>query len=164
MIRRLVCLLLVSSMFANQGLCFAHAHQGADIEEPEGHASRPHFHTGGHVHHHSTHSHDHHANHSHGHRGINVTESDENGDTQLQAILPVGQHDSDALYCGESVTLARNGNSVTVLAEKDVSTAVLLRVSNLGDGLLRLGPLRGQPPAVFEAACPIYLRTLSMRL
>ena len=45
-----------------------------------------------------------------------------------------------------------------------LTVSALHCVSNQSDGLLRLGPLRGQPPSVFEVAFPIYLRTLSLRI
>ncbi len=164
MIRRFLCLLLIPLMLANQGLCFAHAHHGTDFAESEGHALRPHYHVGGHVHLDSTHNHDQHSDHSHGDLSGHVLGSDEHGAALPQAMTSGGEHDSDAVYCGDPVTFARDRNTRSVLSAKDVTVSALHCVSNQSDGLLRLGPLRGQPPSVFEVAFPIYLRTLSLRI
>lgn len=165
MIRRFFCLLLVPLMLANQGLLFAHAHHGTDVGEPEGHASRPHFHFRGHGHHDSTHNHSQHSDHSHGDPSMDVPASDEYDDALPPVVSPVGEHDSDAVYGVETVTVARDGNSVSVLSAKYVAVAVIFRVVDQSDDyLLRLGPLRGQPESVFDTACPIYLRTLSLRI
>ena len=160
MIRRFFCLLLVPLMLANQGLCFAHTHHGMDIAEPEGHAARPHFHFGGHGQHGSTHDDHHHGDHSgRDHR------SDEHDAALPPAHAPIGDHDGDAVYCAEAVTFARDGNSVTVLSPKYFAVAAILHSADQSDDrLVRLGPLRGQPASVFDAACPIYLRTLSLRI
>lgn len=163
MIPRLICRLLVLLMLANHGLCLAHAHHGTDFAEPEGHGLRAHFHVGGDVQHHSSHNHNRHAEHSRVDRSGHVPGSEEH-DALPPVISPADEHDSDALYCAEPVTFARDGKRVTALSAKDVAMVAILGVANQGDGLLRLGPLRGQPPSVFEAACPIYLRTLSLRL
>jgi len=162
MIRRFFCLLLVPLMLANQGLCFAHAHHRTHIVEPEGHSSRPHFHFGGHDHHDSTH--DHHADHSHGdHSGRDRWSGD--GDAAVPpSIAPICDHDTDAVYCIEAVIFARNENSVIISAKYVVVDAILGVAHQNDDWLFRLGPLRGQPASAFNAACPIYLRTLSLRI
>ncbi len=153
MIRRFVCLLLVPLLLANQGICYAHSHHGADFAESEDHASRPHFHFGGHDHHKSTH--DHNADHS----GCDHSHDDHDADLP-PAIAPAGDHDADAVYCADAVTFARDGNTVIVLSAKDAA-AIALRVADQSDDwLLRLG----QPPSIFDAACPIFLRTLSLRI
>ena len=160
MIRRFLCLLLVPLMLTSQGLCFAHSHHAA---EPEGHALRPHFHFGGHghdesSHDESTHDHDHHADHS----GHNPRPGEH--DAVFPAVIaPIGDHDADAVYFGETVTFARKGNSVIVplLSAKYITVATILRVADQSEGWLQR---LGQPPSVFDAACPIYLRTLSLRI
>ena len=78
------------------------------------------------------------------------------------AIAPIGDHDADAVYFGEAVTFAhRDGNSVIVLSTKYIAVATILRVVAQSEGWLQR---LGQPPSVFDAACPIYLRTLSLRI
>ena len=80
-------------------------------------------------------------------------------------MKPVGDHDADAVYCAEAVTFARDGNSVIVPLTKYVAVVAMLHGADQSDDwLLRLGPLRGQSPSVFDTACPIYLRTLSLRI
>ena len=67
--------------------------------------------------------------------------------------------DADAVYCTEAVTFA--GNSVIVPLTKYVAVVAILHRTDQSDNwLLRLG----QPASVFDAACPIYLRTLSLRI
>ena len=162
MIRRFLCLSLIPLMLANQGLCLAHAHHGADFAEPERHAQRPHIHVGGHGEDLSTSHHTEHSDHSHGDRPGHVPESDEHDAVLPSAIVPVGEHDSDAVYCAESMTLARDARSV--LSAKEVTVSVIFHVAEQTEGLPRLGPSRGQPPSLFVSACPIYLRTLSLRI
>jgi hypothetical protein len=68
------------------------------------------------------------------------------------------------VYYAESVAYARVGNPVIALA-KCVDVLTILDVAHQdNDRLYRFGPLRGQPASVFDAACPIYLRTLSLRI
>ena len=154
MIRRFLCLLLVPLMLTTQGVCFVHSHHAA---EPESHALRPHFHFGGHGHNESTHDHDHHADHS-----SHDPRPGEHDAALSPAIVPIGDHDADAVYFGEAVTIARHdGNSVIVLLTKYIAVAAILRVSDQSESSLRR---LAHPPSVFDAACPIYLRTLSLRI
>ena len=165
MIRRFLCLLLVPLMLANQGLCFAHSHHGTDVAVPEGHASRSHFHSGGDGRPDSTNDQKHHGDHSHGDHSGYDHGSDEHDAALPPAIAPAGDHDADVVYGTETITLARNGRTVTVVSTIDLSASAILRVTHqTDDGSLRVGPLRGQPASVFDAACPIYLRTLSLRI
>ncbi|MDA1049356.1 MAG: hypothetical protein O3C40_02610 [Planctomycetota bacterium] len=163
MFRRLLCLLLVALMLASQGLRPAHSHRGADFAEPEGHDSRSHFHVGGHTHHHSQHHSAQGSDHSQGDHAPRVPPFDAHDATLVRSLLPAGDHDASAVYRAETETFARDGNSVRVLAE-NVAPSAILRVANRSDGLLRLGPLRGPPASIFDGACPIYLRTLSLRI
>ena len=161
MIRRFLCLLLVPLMLVNQAMCFAHSHHGTDIAEPEGHASRPHFHFGDHGHHDSNRDHKHHAKQSHGEHFGHHPRSDEHDAAFPLEITSVSDHDANAVYFTETVTIARDGNSVVVLSSKYVTVAAILRVAEPSDDWsLRLG----QPASVFDTACPIYLRTLSLRI
>lgn len=163
--RRFVSLLLVPLMLANPALCLAHTHPEAEAAAPKDHASRPHFHFGHHAHHDTTYVHDHHADHSHARQlGPNHWSVDHDGSLP-SALAPVGDHDADAVYCGEAVALAREGNQLIVPSAKDARVAAVLRVADRGDEeLLRLGPSRGQPPSVFDTGCPLYLRVLSLRI
>lgn len=167
MTHRLLCLLLVSLMLANQGLCLAHSHHGTGVAVPKDHASRPHFHVGDHDHHDhhdSTHGQDQQSDHSHGNQSDRDCPLDEQDTALPKAMAPIGEHDSDAVYCTSSVPVARNGNSVNVLSAKDVVLAPIFHVASQGNRSFCAGPIRGQPPSVFETACPIYLRTLSLRI
>ena len=165
MLRQFVCLLLVCLMLANQGLCLAHSHHGTDVAESEGHASRSHFHFGHHGQPISTNDQEHHEDHSRGDHSGRDQSSNEHDAVLPPAMAPIGDHDADAVYCAESVAVARDGNSVIVPSAKHFVAAAILDVAYQNDDwLLRLGSLRGQPPSVLDAACPIYLRTLSLRI
>ena len=148
-------------MLVNQGLCFAHSHHATDIAEPESHASRPHFHFGGHGHQ----THDHHADHSHGHDSDRDPPPDDHNGGCAPFIRPAVDHDADAVYCTGTVTLAQDGRTLAVVSATYFAASAILQVTHQNDDwLLRPGPLRGQPASVFDAACPIYLRTLSLRI
>jgi len=130
------------------------------MAEPEHHAQRPHIHVGGHGEDVSTAHHAEHSDQSHCHDPGYVPGADEHNAALPPATVPVGEHDSDAVYCSESVTLARDAESV--LSAKEVTVSVIFHVADQSEGLPRLGPLRRQPPSLIVAACPIYLRTLSL--
>lgn len=162
MIRRLFTLLLIFLMLANQGLCLSHTHHGNGIAEPEDHGVRPHIHIGGHDHHKHHHGDHSHAGHSH---SESRADSDEHDVAFPPTCLPVDDHDSDAVYLGERVTTARrSGSSETVHPEKDVAGSSIVMVANQCDRLGHCGPIRGQPPSVFDTDFPIYLRVLSLRI
>jgi len=155
MTRRFFCLLLVSLMLANQSLCVAHTHHGTGVAEPEGHASQSHFHFGGLGQHKLAQDQELHADHS----------CDDEGHAALSNIAPISNHDIDAVYCGEAAAVARDGTSVIVLLAKYVAVVAIHCVTDHNnDSLLRLSSLRGQSLSVFETACPIFLRTLSLRI
>lgn len=159
MIRRIVSLLLVPLLLANQGLAVAHSHHAADVAEPAGHGARPHFHVGGHDHHNSAHNHEHVAVHAHSHRGHDPDE------TLPSAIVPLEDHDADAMYFAGAVTLARGAITPSIVPAKFIVLAAVLGVAERSsDRLLRLGPICGQPRPDSDTACPIYLRTLSLRI
>ncbi|MFT7641334.1 MAG: hypothetical protein ACI9G1_003081 [Pirellulaceae bacterium] len=154
MIRRLVSILLVLVMLANQGLCMSHVHHGKDLADPEGHGALPHFHVGGHVHHER-------IDHSH---SDNESDSDEHKRSVSRSRFPLGEHDSDVVYCGGPAIISPTGNAANVILKKDDTGVAILQVGIQTDGLRRLRPLRGQPPTADVATCPIYLRILSLRL
>ena len=157
MIRRFLRLLLVPLMLANQGLCLALVHHGSSAE-PEDHASRPHLHID--THHHTTHDHQQ-SGHSH---DLPPVESGEQDDSLPSAIGPVGEHDSDATYGTEASIGIRDPNSSGVVSAKYVTLLAFDHHFEHSDRLFRSGSVRGQPASVFEAARPIYLRTLSLRI
>lgn len=157
MTRRFVCFLLVAVMLANQGLVFAHVHHAADGPGPDGQNARSHFHLGGHD--------DHEAPHSVIHRGNVDGETREHDGDLPSAARPVGDHEANAIYCAETVALAQRGATPVIVPATCVWGVASLAVDvQSDDSLLRLGPIRGQPASVFDAACPIYLRTLSLRI
>ena len=162
MIGRFFRLLLVPVMLANQGLLHAHAHRGTDVAEPEGHASRPHYHIGGHGHRHSANDEDQ-AEHSHGHDSDRDAPPDDHDGGSQSFIRPMVDHDADAVYRAESIAVARSGRRVTVVPATFVGVSGIHRVAHRNDdSLLRFGPSLGRPASVFDAALPIYLRTLSL--
>ena len=151
-------------MLANQGLLFAHVHHAADGPEPAGHNSQSHFHLGGHDDHDAAHVDNHEATHSHHHGDVDCETSEHDGDLP-STVMPLGDHDANAIYCSETVALARDGATLVVLPAKRASVVSGFYVAEQSDDrLLRLGPIRGQPASVFDAACPIFLRTLSLRI
>lgn len=165
MIRRFFCLLLVSLMLANQGLCFAHTHHGTGVAEPEGHASQSHFHFGGFGQHESTHDQNHQADQFDDDHFSRDHRSGDDGPAALSEVTPIDNHDATAVYGANTVAVARDGNSVIVLLANYVAVVAIPRVTDQSDdSLLRLSSLRGQSLSVFDTACPILLRTLSLRI
>ena len=139
-------------MLANQGLCLGHVHRGRDFAQPEGHNSRPHLHFGGH----DLHAHDEATGH--------ISDSGIPKRALAAAIVFVSEHDSDAVYFSDMLNGTREATLATVVLAKYVATAAVGHLADHSDRLLRLGSVRGQPASVFDAACPIYLRTLSLRI
>jgi ABC-type Zn2+ transport system substrate-binding protein/surface adhesin len=158
-------------LLANQGLLVAHAHRGAGFAGPDGHASHTHVHTGGHTHggpaQKSDHSHGDHAEHApeSGH----APEADETFVKFVRAVFPNSDHDSNAVYCGESGPFARKLESTSARFGKNVAPSGVVvvatrGVAHLGAVAPRFGPLSGRQPSAFSAACPIYLRMESLRI
>lgn len=165
MFRRFFCLLLVSLMLANQGLCFAHAHHGTGVAEPEGHATQSHFHFGDLYQRKSAHDRDHHADHSDGDHSGRDHRSEDDGPAAPSEVTPIDNHDANAIYGTEAVAVAHDGNSKIVLLAKYVAVAAIPRVTaQSDDSMLRLSSLHGHSLSVFDADCPIFLRTLSLRI
>jgi len=160
MFRRSISFLLASLLLANQCLSVAHAHPGSDFAEREGHDARPHFHLGSHaheaLHQHSDHRHNDHLGHA---SGVNEYDA-----SAVQGVVPFGEHDADAVYCGQSTLFPRSLGSLRPFVEKDSVAFAILDVMHQKDRLLRAGPLNSQLSSVFDEACPIYLRTLSLRI
>lgn len=163
MIRRFLPVLLVFLVLANQGLSLAHAHRGIGDAGPDSRTTRPHFHVGGHVHHDGIHTH-HHPGHSRSDHSDRTQHSGDHGTMLPSFCSPLGEHDSDAVYCGESVTIVRDGEPVRISSTSDFATVPIVEVASHCDWLLRAGSLHGPPTSEFGTACPLYLRTLSLRL
>jgi len=162
MIRRFVCLVLVVVMLANQGLFVAHSHHAAEGSEPDRHASRPHFHLGDQS---KPHAVDHDTTDSHTHHSDCDRRTGDHERGLPPSVASLGDHDADAVYFAGAVTLVRDGVSPNVHPAKFIALVAMLGVADeCNDKLLRLGPIRGQPSSVFDAACPLYLRTLSLRI
>ncbi len=147
-------------MLANQGLGLAHAHLGGSFAEPDGHGARPHFHIGNATHdaltHDADHSHEEHTSHARG--------DDEHKAALVRSVSPASEHDSNAVYCGESTPFALRIRPERNFVEKDVTSSAILHVVSHSDRLLDLGRRGSQPPSIVGLACPIYLRTLSLRI
>ena len=165
MLRRLFCLMLGFLMLANQSLCLAHVHHGMEMAEPKDQASRPHFHMGGHGHIDSTGDHKHDADHAHDHRpSRRQNPSDGNAPFAVASVTSCADHETDVVYVAESVTIARDSTAVN-LSVNYVAVPIMLGIGHHDDSrLLGFGPIPGQLSSVFDAACPVYLRTLSLRI
>ena len=163
MMRRFICLCLVPLLLLGQGSFSVHAHGPGEGAEPDSHASKPHFHLGDHE---SSHSENHDVAHSHTlhtHRD----RSDDADDVALPTtVTPSRDHDANAVYLPEAVTLARSGNPLSVVPAKLIAQTGIFGTAIIqsNDRPLRLGLIRGQPASVFDAACPIYLRARSLRI
>jgi len=119
MIRRIVCLLLVPTLLANQvAMCCAHTHYDSDDND---HSSRTHFHFFGHTHKADTSDHhDHHHHHGDHHHG----DCDEHGhcdepapaesesNLEFDSNYPV-DHDHDAVFFGEQDAVQIQSNRLT---------------------------------------------------
>ncbi len=160
MFRRSLSLVLVSLLLANQCLAVTHAHLGSDFAEPESHGARPHFHLGGHAHEES----DQHSEHPHADHPGHAPRVDEHDPSAVRAVTLLGEHDSDAVYCGQTTLFPRNLESPSILVAKCSVAFAVLDVVSQRDRLLRPGPRSSQPSSLFDEACPIYLRTLSLRI
>lgn len=156
MTRRVVSLLLVPLVLASQGLCLAHTHLGTQVPAASGHAARPHFHVHDGVDHHQ-----HHAGHGHNHDGAD----DREDELPVTAVAPIDDHDADAVYCPEAVTLSTGRHSkVELLAKLFGAAPVVLMGNTLVDANLCFAHQWSQPVTFRDSHCPIYLRTLSLRL
>lgn len=156
MTRRVVSLLLVPLVLASQGLCLAHTHLGTQAPAASGHAARPHFHV-----HDSGDHHQHHAGHGHHHDGADDPEDE----LPVTSVAPIDDHDADAVYCPEAVVLSTGRHAKANLAAKLFGAAPVVWMDHtLVVATLRLAHRWSQPPPFRDSHCPIYLRTLSLRL
>lgn len=160
MIRRFFLFLLVVLTLANQSLCLAHVQHEHGTGDPEGHDSRPHVHLGGHKHHHDSPGHDHHS-----HGSDSSPKNSSERVPKSPCSCPLGDHDSDAVYVGESEALVLSCDSANVLNDKQVVAGLaIVPAEHRGDELLHAQPLGGQSFFLDDGTCPIYLRALFLRL
>ena len=153
--RRIISLLLIPLLLAGQGLCVAHTHQGTHTGEPDGHSARPHFHVYGVAEHHH-----HQADHSHHHDA-----DDDQEESAVPAIEPVADHDADAVYCSETVAIGAGRQSKSELTLKQLIAVSFWQSPATPDiDPVNRGNSSGRPPPLCAARCPIYLRTLSLRI
>lgn len=164
MIRRVLSLLLIPLVLANQGLIFAHTHLGTSVAEPPGHTARPHVHLRGRNHHHG-HGH----KHSHG-NGAGRHIHHRGGQHQTKRAIAVGlipscSHDDDALYVSETVidrvgrltaSDAKSMQEQCHSSEWKLTTPEMLRLMAACEYC--------RPPPLSFIAEPLFLRTLSLRL
>ena len=140
-------LLLIPVVLVSQGFCFAHTHQGTGVAAPDGHSSRPHFHVhgvDGHHHHDADADHD---------------------DPSPRLSEPLGSHDADAVYCPTSVAFGVGRHAVSALAVQQLFDVPFLWAIGTADvAAVSRGNSRSQPPPLWHSRCPIYLRTLSLRI
>lgn len=157
MFRRIVCLLLVPVLLANQAaMCCAHTHQYGETDD---HPTRAHVHLSGGSHGPHSDGHRHGATCEHRHSDYQPVEcSDDNLD--FNAELPI-DHDSDALFFGRNISLPIPPNRITV----DVPTffpvyldAELLPLSSTEkrSQVTRAGP--------FSYHCAIFVQTCRLLL
>jgi hypothetical protein len=150
MIRRVISLLLIPLLLASQGLCFGHSHRGGSVVESEGHDARPHFHIHGHRHHH------HGGHHHHGAKHQSKADA-------LKGFQPVDSHDDNAIYLAATVMFSTMRNVAAQWLAKhwlDVPFAkVVAHEVVVSD---QSGYLWNQAPPI-DSACPLYLRTHSLR-
>lgn len=166
MIHRLVCLLLVPGMLVSQCVSLTHSHAGSDVTEPEDHSSRPHFHTHGHSHTHHDLGHNHQESVGHSHDGNSNCEH-ASGDQEVHlptAIASKDNHDADAAYLSDVVDLSRGKRGKDAINVGSPTCVSISRRRLIVGGSAGASPRFGQPQSVFDASCPTYLRTLSLRL
>jgi hypothetical protein len=173
MVRHVISLFLMPLMLANQGPCLAHTHH-ASLTEPLDHASRPHIHLACHGHndavqshdHAAAHTHDHHADHSH-HSAQQPDEgADEWASESPQAGSSAPEHEHDAVYFAVTTPITSKADWNGGRRADDQPFGWMLYVPSPDEDnvFLRLGPRTGLPTALMDADCPIFLRTLSLRL
>jgi len=178
---------LVPTILVNQGLLLAHAHLDQEVERSDSHAARPHFHLGTHTHEgvspnsghsHAGHSDSHHSDSGHsdsGHaRGDHAHEkqlgntghgSDEfEAATAAHANLPIGEHESDAIYCSASRSFVREADTVEDTPEADFTGPNIVRFADHLEALRHIAQDGVQPLAMLADSCPLYLRILSLRI
>ena len=158
MIRRIVCLLLVPALLANQAaMCCAHHHHGLESDD---HPARNHVHLFGHYHQTDgdEHQHFHDETCDHRHSGEQNPNEDAS-DSDFDASCPA-DHDSDAIFFGEQDSLQVQTNRLTF----GVSIySVFSVVAELPRAVIADRWSRGSRAGPFlPYHCAIYLQTRSL--
>ncbi len=157
MTRRIVSLLLMPMLLVSQGLCFGHSHQGDSVTEQEGHDARPHFHLHGCGHqHHGDHDHDDAKHQSEAHQRHDKVEI-------LTGYLPVAPHDDDAVYVAATVMLPTIRSVAADAVGKFWLETPFAKVVASDVVVSHLSGILSSLPPPIVSACPLYLRTLSLR-
>jgi len=151
MFQHILSSLLILLLLINQGLSLAHAHCESGTKGPDGQLNQPHFHLGG-----SAHSH-----HTVDRSASDKTATGSNGEAHW-VVPPESDHDSDAVYCSGPQVLTPRGNADNGQLAKCVAGLMWLNAAVV------IKPACAAPLHIhaFEpgAACPIYLRTLCLRI
>ncbi len=150
--RRFLSIILIVMILTSQGLVAVHAHFGMDLTHTASHSGRPHFHV--------------HGSHSHGSHEDSGDHHHHDDAPILPAVSGVQfpSHDSDAVYCADSVLsrIRRSSTAETldfVLLQLAVNAVefVELKTSSALDGW------SDTPRQWSNARTPLYLRDLSIR-
>lgn len=163
MMRRILSLLLIPLLLVSQSVCFGHSHRGSDVTEPAGHAARPHFHV------HGKHPHSHEKHHHHSHDGQRHTHhthrhaDDAREAAVLPGIQPNDDHDEDAVYVSTSEMLGAGRSLSKQLSLKKWFNAPQAWFETRAGGALNSPSVLWSQPPPIDPACPLYLRTLSLR-
>ena len=157
MIRRIVCLMLVPALLANQAvLCCAHTHSGS---EPSGHSTtRSHVHQSGHWH--DSHQHQHQHGDSGGHQHDDSDHSENsNPIVGLASGDPVG-HDHDAIYIGKQVDLHLPINRISIEGSTVATSWLVIENPSVIQPRHRCQVTRAGPLGLYSAhRCAIFMQT-----
>lgn len=161
MIRRIVCLLLVPALFANQAaVCCAHAHNDSETCD---FSARAHLHL-------SDHSHEHHSgqHHSHGHHHGSDTDATEHSSARPSNDLnsnldfntsPV-DHDGDVVFIGEQTTIQNLSGKITVEKSSNAFVCNLDRVRQVTSPGHRVRTFRAG--SFLPYSCATYLQVCTL--
>lgn len=165
MFRRVLNLLLAALILVSPGQYAAHAHHGDDLAEPNDHAMRPHFHLGNHGHHHTDHGEECHGHHSRDKHWDGCNRCNDCANACLLVDPSFSDHDSSAVFIPAGVTRIRDGGVVRLPSITDFAPLAIQPLPQQhNEWQLRSVSPRGEPPSSLDWSCPLYLRTLSLRI
>lgn len=153
MIRRIVFLLLVPALLANQAaMCCAHTHHGSEIND---HSSRAHFHVSGETHRADSNDHQHADGVEHEHSDRPASDGTESN-LDFESSYSVG-HDNDAIFFGEQDIIRIQSNrlafdGLVTASLYFVAETMLVKTRNYRSQTTRAGPF-------LPYRCAIYLQT-----
>lgn len=151
--------LLIATLLASQSLCASHSHANIGLIEEEGNTDRPHIHVG------FMHEHAHHSRLEHGNCLSSSSRDAEIVNNKAAGYVSCGfDHDADAFYLGQGVSIAIRGSAACSGAADDSPSiidgwslpSVVVSVSNT---LTWTRP----PPLSERTGCGLYLLYLSIR-